>query len=340
MANILSNNAHVEQLANLKNTYAPGVLISVLVGLAALYLSNNYGAPAMLMALLLGMAFNFLSVEPAYAKGLEFTAKTVLRIGVALLGVRITLGDITALGVTPIITVCAAVGSTIAFGLFLAKRMGFNSHFGLLTGGSVAICGASAAMAISAILPQSEESKRNTLFTVIAVTTLSTVAMVLYPLIALALELNTTEIGFFLGGTIHDVAQVVGAGYSVSEEAGNLSTFVKLLRVATLVPVVLIASFFLMKHNASHQGNKVQLPFFLVGFVLIFIVNSTGVIPAAPLELLNALSSKLLLIAVAALGVRTSLKDVLTVGIKPILLVVMETLFIAAVILLCIFFTR
>lgn len=340
MANTLSNHPYIEQLSSLKNTYSPGVLISVLVGLAALYLSSNYGAPAMLMALLLGMAFNFLSTEAAYVKGLEFTAKTVLRIGVALLGVRITLGEVTSLGLTPILTVCGAVAATILFGICLAKRMGFSTDFGLLTGGSVAICGASAAMAISAILPQSEETKRNTLFTVIAVTTLSTIAMVLYPLIAFALNLSTNEIGFFLGGTIHDVAQVVGAGYSVSEDAGNLSTFIKLLRVATLVPIVLIASFILFKSRAKQSENKVQLPLFLVGFVLLFAINSTGVIPLEQVEMLTALSSKLLLVAVAALGIRTSLKDVLTVGIKPILLVVMETLFIAAVILVCIFLTR
>lgn len=336
----MNNVLKFDRLTELKNSYAPGILISVLIGLAALYLSNNYGAPAMLMALLLGMAFNFVSEDKTYSQGLQFSAKTVLRIGVALLGIRITLSDVTSLGVTPIIIVCLAVSMTILFGIFLAKRMGFNTHFGLLTGGSVAICGASAAMAISAILPQNEDTKKNTLFTVIAVTTLSTVAMVVYPLVATSLGLDTTEIGFFLGGTIHDVAQVVGAGYSVSDEAGNLSTFVKLMRVATLVPVVLIASFLLMRNSKEGQGSKVQVPFFLIGFVMIFIVNSTGIIPAAQIEFLTALSSKLLLIAVAALGVRTSLKDVLTVGIKPILLVVTETLFIAALVLLCIFLTR
>jgi uncharacterized integral membrane protein (TIGR00698 family) len=340
VANLVTDIVSIDKLKKLKKTYSTGILISLLIGFAALYLSSNYGAPAMLMALLLGMSFNFLSSDEVYSPGLEFCAKTVLRTGVALLGIRITVGEIASLGVTPILMVCLAVVMTILFGIFCAKKMGFTSEFGLLTGGSVAICGASAAMAISAILPQNEETKRNTLFAVIAVTTLSTISMVLYPLLAANLNLSINETGFFLGGTIHDVAQVVGAGYSVSEEAGDMSTFIKLIRVATLVPIVLIASIFLMKKSANKEGGKASIPFFLIGFVLIFLINSTGFIPTNTIETLTAVSSKMLLFAVAALGVRTSLKDVLTVGLKPIILVVIETLFIATVILLFIFMSR
>jgi uncharacterized membrane protein YadS len=109
-----------------------------------------------------------------------------------------------------------------------------------MTGGAVAICGASATLAIAAVIPHNDKTERNVLFTVVAVTTLSTVAMVLYPVLFGLLGIDDREIGFLIGATIHDVAQVVGAGYSVSDRAGDAATVVKLMRVAML-PVVLMA---------------------------------------------------------------------------------------------------
>ena len=224
---------------------------------------------------------------------------------------------------------------TIGFGMLLAKALGFRKRFGVLTGGSVAICGASAAMAISSVLPASEENKRDTLFTVISVTTLSTIAMVVYPLIAESLGMTPQEAGLFLGGTIHDVAQVVGAGYSVSGEVGDLSTFVKLLRVAMLVPIVLMIGVAIRRYTSEHDssGGRVAIPGFLIGFVALFIVNSLGLLPQVVVEPLSGSSSWLLLTAVAALGVRTSLKEIMKVGWLPVLLVVCETLFIAALVI-------
>ena len=119
-----------------------GVLVSVVVALAAIFLAEHYHVSAMLFALLLGMALNFLSTEGRCAPGIKFSASTLLRIGVALLGVRITLGQITALGALPIAMVVASVALTIGFGVVLARAMGYRNRFGVLTGGAVAICGA------------------------------------------------------------------------------------------------------------------------------------------------------------------------------------------------------
>jgi uncharacterized membrane protein YadS len=128
--------------------------------------------------------------------------------------VRITLGQITALGPMPIAMVVLSVALTIGFGIVLARLLGYRNRFGVLTGGAVAICGASAAMAIAAEMPAhpaDNVKERATIFTVIGVCTPSTVAMVLYPMIATALGLGAAPAGIFLGGTIHDVGQVVGA---------------------------------------------------------------------------------------------------------------------------------
>ena len=194
----------------------PGISLAVITGLAALFLSEHYNAPAMLFALLLGIAMSFLYEETKCKEGIEFTASTVLRVGVALLGLRIALADLFSLGWQTIVLLALAIFTTILVGIFLAKLLGLKKNFGALTGGSVAICGASAAMAITAILPDYKNKERDTLLTVIGVTSLSTIAMVAYPILASYLGFNDAQSGLFLGGTIHDVAQVVGAGYTIS----------------------------------------------------------------------------------------------------------------------------
>ena len=147
----------------------------------------------------------------------------------------------------------AAVTLTILFGVVGARVAGISRPFGILTAGAVAICGASAALAISSVLPKGENHERDTVFTVIGVTALSTIAMIIYPLIIALFHLDHAAIGVFLGGTIHDVAQVVGAGFSVSDETGNVATFTKLLRVAMLLPVVVTLSF-VYPRPQHHQG--------------------------------------------------------------------------------------
>jgi uncharacterized integral membrane protein (TIGR00698 family) len=217
----------------------PGVLACAVAATAATFLSQHYGAPVMLFALLLGMAMNFLSSEGPCAAGIEFAARQVLRFGVALLGLRITVGQIAQLGWGPVGIVVVSVILTIGVSMLLAKLMGFQSLFGLLSGGATAICGASAALALAAALPAHPLKERATLFTVVGVSVLSTLSMIVYPMIAHAIGLDSRAAGVFLGATIHDVAQVVGAGYSISPEVGDYAVLTKMLRVALLLPVVM-----------------------------------------------------------------------------------------------------
>src|SRR5262249_31143192 len=194
----------------------PGVLVSAVLAIAAAFLSQHYGAPVMLLALLLGMAMNFLATDGACGRGIDFTARTVLRLGVALLGLRITLSQIAALGWQPVALVLLSVGLTIAAAILAARLLGFRVGFGVLSGGATAIWGASAALAIAAALPNHPLKQRATLFVVLGVSALSTFAMIAYPMLAQAIGLDGRQAGIFLGATIHDVAQVVGAGYGMS----------------------------------------------------------------------------------------------------------------------------
>ena len=311
-------------LARSGHDLAPGVGLALTVAAAASFLAEHYGGPVMLFALLIGMAFNFLATEGRCAAGIGFSSRTVLRLGVALLGVRITFSDISALGIGSVLAVIGLIALTVATGFAASRFFGRKWRFALLTGGSVAICGASAALALAAVIPPNDKMERNTLFTVVAVTTLSTVAMIAYPILFAALGLDDVEAGFLIGATIHDVAQVVGAGYSVSDEAGEIATIVKLLRVA-LLPVVLLIVIACLRSRSS-EGARPNVPGFVVAFAVIVAANSLGFIPKVAAEAASDTSRWMLVTAISALGVKTSLKAMTEVGGGHIGIVVIETL--------------
>ncbi|RED18574.1 hypothetical protein POI8812_00773 [Pontivivens insulae] len=313
-----------------------GFAVATMVAIVAQFLSEHYGAPAMLMALLLGLAFHFLAESGPCVAGVAFTSKTVLRIGVALLGVRISVDQIIELGWEMIAMIIAGVALTIVFGLLSSRLVGRGWRLGLLTGGAVAICGASAAMAIAAVLPKDEKSEQNLIFTVLGVTILSTVAMVLYPIITQWFGLDYVQSGIFLGGTIHDVAQVVGAGFSVSEETGDTATLVKLMRVTMLAPVVLIFALSIRAFTDSKDDDGERpplLPFFVIMFLVLAAFNSLGLVPGAVQGIISDISRWALLISIAAVGMKTSLRIVQEVGGQSIVVIVAETIFIGAFIL-------
>lgn len=302
---------------------APGILLAFTIAAAARFVSEHYGAPAMLFALLIGMAYHFMTEEGRCVAGVEYASNRLLKIGIALLGARVSFEQIASLGIAPIIMVPCLIGLTIGGGVVLSKLFSRSTDFGLLTGGAVAICGASAALALSSVLPKSEEMRRDTLFTVVAVTSLSTVAMVLYPIIFGALGLSDQQIGILLGATIHDVAQVVGAGYAVSDEAGDIATYVKLLRVACL-PLVIFTFAFAVRNRPMEEA-KAPFPWFAIAFAIILAVNSFGLIPE-PIRLsMDWVSRWFLIAAISALGMKTSLKAMASLGPKHIGLVIAQT---------------
>ena len=285
---------------------APGLLVATLVAVAAQFIAEHYGAPAMLMALLFGIALNFLGQEGPAVAGISFAARVVLRVGVGLMGAGIVLGRV----------------------------LRQSRDFSVLTAGAVAICGASAAVAIAAVQPRTEKSDQQLMFTVLGVTMLSTLAMILYPAITAAFGMTDHMAGIFLGGTIHDVAQVVGAGFSISDEAGETATLVKLIRVSMLAPVVIVVSLSYRGRGAAPGTGGAALPGFVIGFAVLAAINSLGWLPEWVKAVLQQLSSWALLVAIAAVGMRTRLDQVLQVGGRAIALLVAETVFLAGFILI------
>ena len=307
----------------------PGLLLSATIALAVRFVSDRLGGPAMLYALLFGMAFNFLTEDERFAAGIRFASRNILRIGVALLGLRITTGDVMELGWPVVALVLSSVAATVLIGGLIGRAFGLKGDQSVLSAGAVAICGASAALAIASVLPSHKDSERNMILTVAGVTALSTVAMIAYPVFVTYLGYDNATAGIFLGATIHDVAQVVGAGYIISDESGEISTLVKLIRVACLVPVVVTISLVMRRGRSPASADVPLLPWFLVVFIVLVIVNSLGWVPADAHTVLTPVSSWCLLTAVAALGVKTSLKALADVGPAPIGVIVIQTIFLA-----------
>lgn len=327
----------------------PGTLLAGVVAMAATLVSVLHGGPQLLYALFFGVAFHYLSTDPKAKPGIEFCSRQVLRLGVGLLGARITASQIAGLGWSTAAIVIIAVVTTLLFGYLLGKRLGLNRAQGVLSGGSVAICGASAALAISSVLPRTKESERFTLMVVVTVTVLSTVAMVVYPLIARAFSLPPELAGLFLGGTIHDVAQVVGAGYMIDHPTGDYATIVKLFRVSMLAVVVVVVSAMFKTEReqaerdiAAHGGHAAAkkqplVPWFLWVFVILVAINSLGFVPAEMGKGLSDFSRLCLVVAISALGIKTSFQQLAKAGWRPFTLLLVETVWMAVFVLLAIF---
>lgn len=324
----------------------PGTLLSVVVAAAATFIADARGGPTLLYALLIGMALHTAIAGGSAKPGIDFSARRILRLGVALLGARITVEQIGSLGWYNGSLVVGGVAVTIAFGVAMSRVFGVPRRLGLLTGGATAICGASAAIAIATVLPRDEQGERELIFTVAGVTVLSTVAMVFYPILATALGLGSSQAGIFLGGTIHDVAQVVGAGYSMSHEVGDVAVLTKMLRVAMLLPVVLALSLALRMRGQDAAGaqsgarrrSDPLLPPFLVGFIVLLALGSMGMIAPPVGAALNGLSRACLVVAIAAVGLKTSLLEVRKVGLRAALLLAAEAVFLVLFVLLTQYF--
>ena len=320
----------------------PGLLLSSVVAVAAVaaapLVAKLVPIPAMVIALLIGIALNAVAERPLFQPGIVFCLKTLLRWAVALLGLLIALGEIAALGWTVAILVIVAMAATLLAGFALARAFTQNPAYGALAGAGTAICGASATLATSIVLPAYKGKEADVAFVVVAVNALSTLAMLLYPLICRSLGFDEQTTGIMLGATIHDVAQVVGSGYAVSETAGNTAVIVKLFRVLLLFPVVVIIGWMFARRDVAADVGKIPIPVFALVFVALCVLNSIAaafpaIAPAYALikaPLVEA-STWGLLIAISALGLGTSVTAIAALGWRHVATVIGTTVVILVV---------
>ena len=316
--------------------YAPGIAVSAFVAavgyFAAPYVGKVVPIPNMVIALVVGIVLNPYAARAATQAGMAFCVRTVLRWAVALLGLRVGLADIAALGPATAILIMVAMLATLMSGFMFARWNGRGPGFGALVGVGTAVCGASATLACSTVVPDYTGKQPDIAFVVVAVNALATLAILIYPPLCILLHFDPQTTGVMLGGTIHDVAQVVGAGYSVSVAVGNTAVIVKLFRVFLLLPVVLGVGWHFTRMGLKHGEARVPVPVFAIVFLILCAVNSA--VPWAPAlmpsytpikAVLVEASSWGLLLAIGALGLGTSIKVIMGLGWRHIATVVGST---------------
>jgi uncharacterized integral membrane protein (TIGR00698 family) len=326
------------QMVTLARRIAPGFALSLAVAvvsvlaepltgrLVAAVTGRAVSVPAVVIALLIGMALHGFAARPRFEAGMTFCVKKLLRVAIALLGLRIALGDIVALGFGTVVLVVVSMALTVVSGVLVARLLGRDDAYGALAGGATAVCGASAALATATVLPPSKSRDADTVFVVVAVNALSTLAMVTYPSFGPLFGFDDRTLGILLGASIHDVAQVVGAGYSVSETAGNSAVIVKLFRVFLLLPVVLGIGWWFASRGGGADKAKVPVPLFAIVFLALVLVNSTGVVPEPVRAVVGEASRWGLLVAIAALGLGTSVAAIARVGWRHVATVCATTI--------------
>lgn len=309
----------------------PGLTVTLVVGLAALWLSRQYGLPAILAGLLLGLALNFLAEHPALGAGLNFVASQFLRLGIVLLGLQVSFSQITAVGWSAFAGLLGIMGAAFGTGVIGARIIGEGRYAGILAGGATAICGASAALALYSLIGRDRLEEARFTVTLLAIAMASALALTFYPALAVALSLTETQAGYLVGASIHDVAQAIGGGFAISDEAGLKATVIKLARVALLAPVVALVALCIDGEKPKAQGSlafwrRLSVPWFILGFfAMVGLASAVSVPPriaAAGLDL----SKFLLLLAVIATAMRARLSLMIAAGWRPFFPVALATL--------------
>lgn len=298
------------------SAYFPGLAIVAMAAAAATFMSEHYGLPVILAGLLIGLALNFISADDRVTPGFDLCSTSFLRWGIVLLGTQITVMQIADLGLLPFAALVSIMFLVIIGGVGAARSVGQDKYVGLLAGGATAICGASAALAIYAVIGKDRIEQHRFTFTLVGISLASALAMSSYPILAQMFDFTDRQAGFLMGAAIHDVAQSLGGGFNFSRGAGEVATIVKLTRVALLAPVVAMIG--LVVGNAHPSGSnllsRLRFPWFIIAFFAIVALNSAIESPDIVREYGLILSKGLLLFAVVATAMRSRLDLLLSEG--------------------------
>ena len=288
--------------------------------LAALPAIANLGISPLIVGIVAGALYgNALrdGVPASWAAGINFSARGLLRIAVAFFGLRVSLQEIAEVGWSGLTVSLLVVVSTLLIGLWCGmKLLKLDRDTALLTAAGSAICGAAAVLAFESALRSAPHKSAMAVGSVVLFGTLS---MFLYPLAINAgwLHLDTLGAGLFLGGTIHEVAQVVGAASNVSPEATHIATIVKMTRVMLLVVGLWISR---SRQPGQAQGNgRIAMPWFAFGFLALVLVNSLQVLPGSVTQAINSLDTFALTMAMTALGMETRFSQIRQAGPRALL---------------------
>ena len=302
----------------------PGVLLAGLLGAAALWIADLRWVRdalhwnALLIVILLGMAWKTLAPVPAAAApGIRFAQRPVLRWAVAGLGFRLSLAELWKIGAPALAVVVVSTFAALLVGWWVARRLGIPEKLGLLLGVGGAICGASAVVAADSVV---QGERRDAAFALGVITLLGTAGIVIYPMLQRLLGLPEFVYGVWDGASLHEMAQVVAAGFGVSDEAARVATVVKLARIALLAPVVFYLAWSLRRRHLEVGRAAVSpVPWFLVLFVIFAALNSAGWVPKTWGDAIRRADLWLLAVGMAGVGLQTGIADIRAAGWKPVL---------------------
>lgn len=307
--------------------YIPGLSLAAVLFAAATWLAETYGVPVILAGLLIGLALGFLTENPKVHPGLNLCNTYLLRWGIVILGLQVSLAQIEALGIATFASLLAVMVVAMIAALVAAKLTGQSGFFGLVVGSATAICGASAALAVYSVIGRERLGADRLSLALLGTIFASSVALSIYPSIATATGMSDLEAGFLMGSAIHDVAQALGAGYSHSPYAGEVATIVKLARVSLLIPLVFLVGIIVGKkpERDTVASGKVQIPWFIAGFLAMVAISTTGIVPDSVRESGLALSKSLLVVAVIATAMLSNLRAMVGAGWRPFLPILAAT---------------
>ena len=280
---------------------------------------------ASVIALFMGTIINSF-FHPTWIKpALKFTSKRVLKVAIVLLGASLSVGTILSVGKMTFFVMIFTFAVCFGAGFFIRKLFGLNWKLSNLISAGTGICGGSA---VAAIAPVIDADDKDIAFAMSSTFLFDMVMIALYPLMGRALGLTDIAYGIWAGTSVNDTASVVASGYAFSEIAGDFATMVKLTRTIAIIPTVLVFAYIgtrlkQKELQAANQGGKVNLvkiiPWFIGGFLLLAILNSVGFIPATASSTLKSASKFLMVSALAAIGLGTSIFDFKRAGLKPML---------------------
>jgi uncharacterized integral membrane protein (TIGR00698 family) len=301
----------------------PGLLLVALLAALAVWLADvpwikgRFHVSALLLVILLGMLWkSLLPVPAAMLPGIRLAQRPILRWAVAGLGFRLSLPELWKIGAPALIVVIVSTAVALLFGWWVARRLGVGEKLGLLLGVGGAICGASAVVAADSVV---QGEKQDAALALGIITLLGTIGIAAYPVIQHLSGMSDFVYGVWDGASLHEMAQVVAAGFAVSDEAARVATVVKLARICLLAPVVLYLGWSLRRHHqAAGRAHVAPVPWFLGVFVLCALINSLGVLPAPVIDKLRLADLWLLCVGMAGVGLQTGFSDLRSAGLRPI----------------------
>jgi uncharacterized integral membrane protein (TIGR00698 family) len=310
-------------------TLVPGLVLCFVLAMVAIRIQAATGIKALnpvVLALVFGIALRSAIGMPASLRpGAAFAVRPVLRAAIVLLGLQVTVAQLLSIGAGALALAAASVALTVPFTICLGHRLGVDGKLSQLLGTGTGICGASAIVAANQVAGAKQE---DVTYALAVITLCGTAALVIYPALAPLLGLDARAYGLWAGSSIHEVVQAVGAAAAGGPEATEIGTITKLARVVLLAPAVLVLGMW-VRRGTSGGGVKAPVPWFAFGFLVMVAIASTGLLPPSVPNASKVAVPLMLSASVAALGLNTDLRALRARGIRPMLLGVCATLFIA-----------